>query len=185
MRGKKICLGLWALLCAGCCGDTARREDILRRRQYELDQREARLSGAEAKFKSCVASRYPGESHGLEVPAEQQTTAPETAGTSAGGVLTPEQLEEIQRVERAGQTSLIACYTQELERRRDKKLEGKVAAQILIGVDGSASKVVIGESTLKAPLVHRCMVNAIRTWEFPKLSSPSWYSTTFSFSPAY
>jgi outer membrane biosynthesis protein TonB len=176
-----------SLLATGCCGDRAQREDMLRRRQYELDQRETRLRQAEQRFTQCVAQRYPGEEAGLEPPpaaTDDEETGP--TGSSVGGeALTSEQMEEIQRVERVGQTSVIACYTAELERRGDKNLEGSVLVKILIGTDGSAQRVVIGKSTLKVPRVHSCIVEAIRGWEFPKLRSATWHSTTFKFSPAY
>jgi TonB family protein len=171
----------------GCCsGDVARREDMVRKRQYELDQREARLGRAEARFKECMAREHPDEDDGLAPP-------PAAGGggggggpeVGAGGMLTPEQLEEVRQAERAGQPTLIACYQKELARRGNKQLQGKVVVKILIGTDGSASQVQIGESTLKAPAVHRCIIDAIRKWELPRVAQASWYSTTFSFSPAY
>lgn len=175
-----------SLLVTGCCGDVARREDMLRRRQYELDRRASWMRQAEQRFKQCVAERYPGQESGLEPPpAAVEEEAGPTEGTVGGEALTSEQLEEIQRVERVGQTSVIACYTAELERRGNKDLEGSVLVKILIGTDGSAQRVAIGKSTLKVPQVHSCIVEAIRGWEFPKLRSATWHSTTFKFSPAY
>jgi outer membrane biosynthesis protein TonB len=178
---------LCALSPAACAtGDSAHRERILHQRQYELDQREARLRAAEKRFTECVARRYPGQDPGLEAPEQQSSEEAGAAEESgAGGVLSPEEIEEIQRIERLGRPAVIACYTKELERRGDKKLEGKVLVKILIGSSGSARQVVIGESTLKTPTVHRCIQNVIRGWEFPALKTASWYSTTFHFSPAY
>jgi outer membrane biosynthesis protein TonB len=109
---------------------------------------------------------------------------PTDPASTRGGV-TFEQMEEIKRVERIGQPGITACYTDELERRNTKKLEGKVVVKIQIGTNGSALQVTIGESTLNAPLVHQCMQEQIRKWEFPKVASPTWYGTTFHFSPAY
>jgi TonB family protein len=181
---RLLSIAVVAGVLGGCCtGDVGRREDMVRKRQYELDQREARLKRAEAKFKECMAREHPDEDHGLTPPPAATGDAPEAV--VAGGMLTPEQLEEVKQAERAGQPTLIACYQKELVRRGDKELEGKVVVKILIGTGGTAARVQIGESTLKAPAVHRCIVDAIRKWDFPRVAQPAWYSTTFSFSPAY
>jgi len=180
---KLLLVGLVGVSVAGCCSDPAMRDDALRRRQYELAEREARLRRAEAKFKECVTARYPGQEPGLEPPPPTAAGPAETE--IGGGTIGPEQLEEIRRAERVGQPTLVECYEEEMERRKTKTLEGKVVVKILIGTEGAAQQVVIGQSTLKAPKAEGCMANAIRTWEFPRLNTPSWYSTTFSFSPAY
>ena len=104
---------------------------------------------------------------------------------SAGGGMTMEQLDEIKRVERIGHAAIVECYTEELERLNTKKLEGKVTVEIRIGTNRRALSVGINESTLKAPRVHACIQRVIKTWEFPRLSAPSDYGTTFAFSPAY
>jgi hypothetical protein len=179
-----------AALLGGCAGsDVSRREDILRQRQYELDRREARLRAAEQRFRACMAEKHPGESTGLERPVAARSGGGEGEGAGAvaagGGALTMEALEELQRIERLGRPAIIACYTAELERRGNKELQGKVVVRILVGTNGVASQIQIGESTLEAPRVHSCIVKTIRTWELPRITAPSWYSTTFDFSPAY
>lgn len=173
---------------SGCCGDTARRDDMLRRRQYELDQREARLKEAQRKFRECMAQSYSGEDPGLDAPQPPVGAGTETETPveySSAASLTPEQLDEIQSIERRMRPGVVACYTKELERRGNKKLQGKVAVNIHIGTNEMALKVVISESTLKEPRVHDCIVKTIRGWEFPALEAPAWYSTAFEFSPAY
>ena len=99
--------------------------------------------------------------------------------------LTMEQMEEIKRVERIGQTALTECYTDELQRRGTKKLEGNVAFNILIGTNGAAQQVQITESSLNAPQAQQCMRQAIMRWEFPSPEAPTWYGTSFHFAPAY
>lgn len=182
-----IAFALLCLLPVACAtGDLAHRERILNQRQRELDQRETRLRAAENRFTECVVRKYPGQDPGLK--ATEQQAGDETEGeaeSEASGVLSPEEIEEIQRIERLGRPAIIACYTRELERRGDKKLEGKVLVKILIATNGAVQQVAIGESTLKTPMVHRCIKNVIRGWEFPALKTASWYSTTFQFSPAY
>jgi hypothetical protein len=136
------------------------------------------LAGASLILGGCPSSTTQGGGgeYGGGDPADPASTT--------GGV-TFEQMEEIKRVERIGQPGITACYTEELERRQTKKLQGKVVVKIQIGINGSALQVNIGESTLNAPLVHQCIQQQIRKWEFPKVSSPTWYGTTFHFSPAY
>lgn len=175
----------------GASGDMARREDMLRKRQYELDRREARLQRAMKKFKQCMDDNYPGEDPGLEPPPPAVGGPSSGAGSTGaaagtgGTALTPEQFEEIQTTERLGRPGLVDCYTRELERRGDKSFQGKVVIQIQIGTNGSARTVRIAQSTLKSPKVHKCIVETVRGWEFPALSAPTWHSTTLHFSPAY
>ena len=116
-------------------------------------------------------------------PAPPEQDVPETLGAA----LTPEQIEEIQRVVDVGsRDSLNVCYTKELERRGDKDLVGKVMFKINISTNSRASSVAIGsETTLKVPAVHACMKAAVLTWEFPKLKSPFLYTTTVLFDAAY
>ena len=110
---------------------------------------------------------------------------PEYTRPAERGGLTQENIEEIKAAERAGNAAITDCYTDELERLGNKKLEGKVTVEIQIGTDGRALSVGINEATLKAPRVHACIQTVIKTWDFPRLKAPSNYGTTFSFTPAY
>ncbi len=114
-------------------------------------------------------------------PPEQDV--PETRGAA----LTPEQIEEIQRVVSVGRDSLNVCYTKELERRGDKDLVGKVMFKINIGTNSRAANVAIApeNTTIKVPRVQQCMKVAVLKWEFPKLKAPFLYTTTILFDPAY
>lgn len=99
--------------------------------------------------------------------------------------LTGEQLEEIKRVERIGNSAIVDCYTDEMERLNTKKIQGTVTVKVLIGSNGKAQEVQIARSTLNAPQVHQCLQQVIQSWDFPTLNAPTWYGTTFSFTPAY
>jgi len=111
--------------------------------------------------------------------------APDQDDPQAPRGLTSEQLEEIKRVERIGNSAIVDCYTDEMERQNTKKIQGAVTVKVLIGTNGKAQEVQIARSTLNAPQVHQCMQQVIRSWDFPTLNAPTWYGTTFSFTPAY
>lgn len=110
-------------------------------------------------------------------------TEDETAPVARG--LTMEQMEEIKRLERIGETALVDCYAEEVERTGNKKLEGNVTVKILIGTTGAAQEVQIARSSINAPQMHQCMQQVIMRWEFPRPQAPTWYGTTFNFAPAY
>ena len=114
-------------------------------------------------------------------PPPPERAAPENQGKA----LTPEQIEEIQRTVNVGREALKVCYTKELERRGDKDLMGKVRFDIKISPTGRTIAATIGESTLKVPKVHQCMLTAVKTWEFPKHKETYSYTTTVMFDPAY
>jgi hypothetical protein len=132
-----------------------------------------------------LLSGLAGCSGGGQQPVATGGGATDDNTASASGGLTMEQLDEIERVKRIGHAAIVECYTDELERRGNKELEGKVTVEIRIGTNRRALSVGINQSTLKAPKVHACIQNVIKTWEFPRLSAPADYGATFAFSPAY
>jgi len=108
------------------------------------------------------------------------------AGPSdTSGANTAEQMEEVQKTVRNGQSAIINCYTEEMERQKDKKLAGNVMVKMLIGTRERAEQVEIGERTLNAPTLHACIIQTVKSWEFPRLNAPSWFTYPFEFSPAY
>ncbi len=139
------------------------------------------LAAAGLVLAACSDPQGPGPTRRIPPPPPEQDV-PETRGAA----LTPEQIEEIQRVVNVGRDSLNVCYTKELERRGNKDLVGKVLFKINIGTTSRALGVEIGaDTTLKVPKVHTCMKAAVLTWEFPKLKAPFLYTTTVLFDPAY
>jgi len=117
--------------------------------------------------------------------ASQQAVDPVLNAGGSEQALSVEELEEIKRVEQAGNAAITACYTAELERRGNKDLAGKVTVQLHIQPTGAVRVVNITESTLNAPLVHRCIQQVIEGWEFPQLRTAAWYGTAYVFDPAY
>ncbi len=130
----------------------------------------ARLEAVEAK---CVADvvrslRFPRPS--CERPARlafrfRAEGPPEVLrgdGTCDGrGGLSPEELAETL----AGYESDVRfCYERQLEQRPD--LRGRVVARFVIDRGGRVAWVGLAEE-LEDPEVGRCIVGAMRTWEFP------------------
>ncbi|HVP68233.1 MAG TPA: adventurous gliding motility protein GltG [Anaeromyxobacteraceae bacterium] len=76
--------------------------------------------------------------------------------------------ELIRRVIQEHASQIRYCYEQELQ--RDPKLEGKVVVRWIINADGHVSSPQIdgGATTLASDAVHRCMMDRIQSWEFPK-----------------
>jgi hypothetical protein len=81
------------------------------------------------------------------------------------GAIDPELIRKVIR-EHASQVRY--CYEQQLA--LQPKLEGKVAIRWQIDASGraSATQVESGETTLPSAEVHRCIMDRIVTWAFPK-----------------
>jgi hypothetical protein len=88
--------------------------------------------------------------------------------TGAVAVLGAIDKELIRRVIQEHASQIRYCYEQELQ--RDPKLEGKVVIRWIINADGHVSNAQVdgGGTTLANDGVHRCMMDRIQSWEFPK-----------------
>jgi hypothetical protein len=75
--------------------------------------------------------------------------------------------ELVRRVIQEHASQIRYCYEQELQ--RDPRLEGKVVVKWIINGDGHASGAQVDAgTTLASERVHRCMMDRIQSWEFPK-----------------
>ncbi|HYQ81244.1 MAG TPA: AgmX/PglI C-terminal domain-containing protein, partial [Anaeromyxobacteraceae bacterium] len=88
------------------------------------------------------------------------------AGTAA--VVGSIDKELIRKVIQEHAAQIRYCYEQELQ--RDPKLEGKVSIRWVINSEGrvQGAQVDGGATTLQNGQVHRCMMDRIASWEFPK-----------------
>jgi hypothetical protein len=88
------------------------------------------------------------------------------AGTAA--VVGSIDKELIRKVIQEHASQIRYCYEQELQ--RDPKLEGKVSIRWVINSEGrvQGTQVDGGATTLQNGQVHRCMMDRIASWEFPK-----------------
>jgi outer membrane biosynthesis protein TonB len=88
--------------------------------------------------------------------------------TPAGGGIDAEHHEAIERVLARKIPELQACWQEEYEKTKNRKLEGNVSLMMVISPSGKASKVDILESTIKTPSIEQCVVAAVRSWSFPE-----------------
>jgi hypothetical protein len=88
--------------------------------------------------------------------------------TGTAAVLGSIDKELIRRVIQEHASQIRYCYEQALA--INPKLEGKVAIRWIINADGHVSnpQVDSGTTTLDNGSVHRCMMDRIASWEFPK-----------------
>lgn len=88
--------------------------------------------------------------------------------TGSAAVLGSIDKELVRRVIQEHASQIRYCYEQELQ--RDPRLEGKVVVRWIINADGRVSNPQIdaGGTTMASDPVHRCMMDRIQSWEFPK-----------------
>jgi hypothetical protein len=119
-------------------------------------------------------------------PDEPQYTIvrpPETA-PEAGGI-PPEKQVEIQLVLQQRDTLTRKCYQDVLSARKDRAFKGTVMVLIRLGTAGKADEVRAVGGTLGDAEVTRCLVDTVRTFEFPALELPGEVQYTYAFEPAY
>ena len=132
------------------------------------------IGAAVASISACAGSARP-----VAPPAPAPRENPGAA------TLTSDQLEEIQNVVQRGiDHSLRNCYQHELEE-SGKRFSAKLVLRILVGTRTRAVEVRMAESTLPSDRMKACVVATVRTWEFPKIKAPSWFTYPVSFDPAY
>ena len=97
----------------------------------------------------------------------------------------PDKLDEVQSIFRRKTTTVQSCYTDEMERNGNKKIEGDVALSMTLAPSGKAENVKVERSTLKSPAIEECVVTQVRSWDFGPLPSRGFFTWTFNFKPAY
>ena len=72
-----------------------------------------------------------------------------------------------QKVVRNHENAIKHCY--EVALLKDKTLEGRMVTQFLILPDGSVQTVEILETTMSNPEMAQCILDEIKTWQFPSM----------------
>jgi len=119
-----------------------------------------------------VGGLHPRHSHGPEVSLE---------GSSVRGSL---DKEIIRRTVRRHLNEVRYCYESGLT--THPSLVGRIVTQFTIAPTGRVLAAVIQSSSLKAPTVEACVINAVKRWEFPApdRGGLAMVSYPFSFAPA-
>jgi hypothetical protein len=131
---------------------------------------------------SLGAAGCPSQTTGGQGGGVEPGTGNGTGGDSKA--ISPEQMEEVQRTARIGKDSIIKCFTEEMERTKDKKLTGKLTLKLQVGTNRVADQVQI-DSTLKSPAFQDCVMRAVKSWEFPQIPTAGWFTFPYELSPAY
>lgn len=100
-----------------------------------------------------------GVAHAKEATAQD---GPDPDGFSVTGSL-DKQL--IRNVIRDHINEIKRCYQVELDKKEN--LEGRVQVNFTIGRDGKVTQSTLEQTTLGSPSAEKCIVNAVRSWQFP------------------
>jgi len=97
----------------------------------------------------------------LEAPPGPPGDAPEPVGRPS--TLPEAQLEAITQATRAG---VSACFADHVLA-EDENAAGELQLAVVIGTDGAVRRVDIKRATLTQPAFQRCVVDAVKGWQFP------------------
>jgi TonB family protein len=122
-----------------------------------------------------------GKVAGGLTPRKPKTPDPMLGVASVRGML---DKEIIRRIVRRHINEVRYCYEQALA--RQPQLDGRLVVQFTIAGTGNVLASVVQSSTLKAPAVEMCVVNAVKRWEFPAPEGRGLaiVSYPFNFAPA-
>ncbi len=76
--------------------------------------------------------------------------------------------EEVERVVRANQAAIQACYERALVNSSGQDLRGRVRMEWFVNADGRVEAVARKSGQELGDFLSNCMANAIRTWQFPR-----------------
>lgn len=114
---------------------------------------------------------------GAGCPKKSGSTAPQTQETgeddssSDTTAISPQKIEEAQRVLVAGRNHIELCYQNTMSRRKDKSYKGEVIVGVTIGLSRTPHKVWIFkiDDSLKDDRFVQCVKETVAKWEFPIL----------------
>ena len=121
---------------------------------------------------------------GCRVAQSPVTATEQTHTTEPQQALTEQQLEDVQATARVGSRSLERCYQEEIES-LGKAYEANVVLKVHIQTSGAVSEVQFGDTNITSKSFLNCIERNARLWEFPRLSSSTWFSYPYRFSAAY
>jgi hypothetical protein len=105
--------------------------------------------------------------------------------TSTTGGVPPDKEAEVQLVLAQRDASTRRCYQDALSTKKDKNFKGTVQVLITLGVAQQATAVKAVGGTLGDSEVEACLVDTLKSFEYPKLDVAGDVQYTFSFRPSY
>ena len=107
-------------------------------------------------------------------------------GGTGGTAMTADQMQEVERtLSGVGKDAIIRCFSDEMERQKNKTLTGRIMIKLLIGTTGAADQVTLGECTIRSTEFQACVIEAVKGLEFPMIRTATPYTRAYDLSPAY
>jgi hypothetical protein len=131
--------------------------------------------GSVLTLSACASSSAAG-------PVQVQ---PDPATRPAAGGIPPERLGDIYLVLEERDASAKKCYQDVLDQKHTREFKGTVKLLLTLTTDGTAKNVQIVGGTLKNKEVNDCLVQAVKEFEFPKLSRGGDFEYEYTFEPQY
>ena len=103
----------------------------------------------------------------------------DVVGSSTPMIMGALDREVIKKIINENKNQIRYCYEVELQRNQD--LAGNVGVKWIIGPNGSVTKVMITESTLKNKNVDSCIMAKIQGWKFPTPTDEGTVKVNYSF----
>ncbi len=120
--------------------------------------------------------------------AATQRTAPPPPDPSTGGdpqAIPAEKFDELnQFFHRKAAQLRFTCYDREVERTH-QKYEGNVSLSVMVLPGNKAGEIRVTESSLKNPPIEQCIVEQIRSWDWPEVPAPAPFTGSLNFKPAW
>lgn len=140
----------------------------------------ARVSALAGFALACASSS------GSTGPTEQQVTVikPSDSAPTLSGV-PPDKQAEVELLLQQRGVSTRRCYQEVLDEKKDRAFNGTVIVLISLDTNQRATNVKVMGGTLPDSGVQTCLVDTLKTLEYPKLELPGDVQYTFQFRPAY
>jgi TonB family protein len=104
---------------------------------------------------------------------------------AAQGGISPDKEAEIQLVLQNRESAARKCYQDVLNEKHDRGFQGSVRVLISIQPSGQASSVKVIGGSLSDRTVQDCLVQTIKEFEFPQLTTAGDVQYEYRFRPAY
>ncbi len=113
-----------------------------------------------------------------------QIIRPNEQAQKTQGIPTDKELE-IQTLLQQRENSVLRCYQDVLNEKKDRNFAGTMQILISLETSGRASSVTVTGGTLKDKEVADCVTRTVAGFDYPQLTQPGQTQYTYQFRPAY